>query len=130
MIRLGLCCTFRDQPIDFVNATVAAIGRVKRPDALAKLSRLCLESADALFAAIEFCSDNGIECFRVNSRILPVKTHPTCGYSAGDSPDGDEIICIFRERGQFARTYDLRTCFHCDQFVALNSSRPDVVEKS
>ena len=80
MIRLGLCCMFRDQPIKFVTTTATSIGKMNRPDALAKLSRLCMENADALLAALQFCSDNGIGCFRVNSQILPTKTHPTCGY--------------------------------------------------
>lgn len=37
MIRLGLCCIFRDQPIKFVTTTATAIAKMKRPDALAKL---------------------------------------------------------------------------------------------
>ena len=69
MIRLGLCCMFRDQPIKFVTTTATSIGKMKRTDALEKLSRLCLENADALLAALVFCADNGIGCFRVNSQI-------------------------------------------------------------
>ena len=79
LIRLGLCCAFRNQPIKFANTTATAIGNMTRPDALAKLSRLCLENADASLAALQFCADNGIGCFRVNSQILPLKTHPTSG---------------------------------------------------
>jgi UV DNA damage endonuclease len=79
-MRLGLCCMFRDQPIKFVTTTVAAISKMKWRDALAKLSRLCLENADALMASLHFCAANGIGCFRINSQILPIKTHPTCGY--------------------------------------------------
>lgn len=56
MIRLGLCCLFRDQPIKFVTTTATSIGKMKRPDALAKLSRLCMENADALLAALQFCA--------------------------------------------------------------------------
>ena len=130
MIRLGLCCQFRDQPIKFVTTTATSIGKMKRPDALAKLSRLCMENADALLAALQFCANNGIGCFRVNSQILPIKTHPTCGYSVGDLPDADEIIRRFKECGTFAKKHNLRTCFHPDQFVVMNSPRPDVVEKS
>ena len=130
MIRLGLCCMFREQPIKFVNTTVTAIGKMKRPDALAKLSRLCGENADALLAALQFCADHGIGCFRVNSQILPIKTHPTGGYAVEDLPDSDEIICRFKACGNFVRKNKLRTCFHPDQFVVLNSPRPDVVEKS
>lgn len=96
-MRLGLCCLFRDQPIKFVTTTATAISKMKRPDALAKLSRLCLENADTLLAALRFCNKNGIGCFRVNSQILPIKTHPTCGYEVDDLPDGDDIVRRFKE---------------------------------
>jgi UV DNA damage endonuclease len=130
MIRLGLCCQFRDQPITFVTTPAAAISKMKRPDALAKLSRLCMANADALLAAFQFCADNGIGCFRVNSQILPIKTHPTCGYEVDELPEGYEIIGRFKKCGEFAKKHNLRTCFHPDQFVVLNSHRLDVVEKS
>src|ERR1700730_6629361 len=118
--RLGLCYTFRDQPIRFVTTTAAAIGKMRRPDAVAKLSRLCLANADALLASLRFCAENEIGCFRINSQILPIKTHHDCGYSIDDLPERDEIIRRFKECGQFARKHDLRTCFHPDQFVVLN----------
>lgn len=130
VIRLGLCCMFRDQPIKFVNTTATAIGKMKRPDALVKLSGLCLTNADALRRALEFCADNGIGCFRVNSQILPLKTHPTCGYEIEELPDGDEIIRRFKVCGRFVKKHILRTCFHPDQFVVLNSQRPEVVDAS
>ena len=127
MIRLGLCCIFRDQPIRFVNTTAAAVGRMNRADALAKLSRLCAANADALMAALHFCASNGIGCFRINSQILPLKTHPQHGYEMDDLPDGGEIVRRFQRCGDFARQNNLRTCFHPDQFVVLNSPRVDVV---
>ncbi len=130
MIRLGLCCIFRDEPIKFVTTTATAISKLKRPDALAKLSRLCLENADSLLAALQFCAANGIVCFRVNSQILPIKTHPTCGYEVTDLPEGDEVIRRFQLCGTFSKNHKLRTCFHPDQFVVLNSQRPEVVELS
>ncbi len=130
MIRLGLCCMFRDEPIKFVTTTATAIGKMTRPAALEKLSRLCLENAHALLAALQFCADNGIGCFRVNSQILPIKTHPTWGYGVDELPAAGEIIDRFKESGKFVKQHNLRTCFHPDQFVVLNSLRPDVVEKS
>lgn len=130
MIRLGLCCLFRDQPIKFVTTTAASIGKMKRPDALAKLSRLCLVNADALLAALQYCADNGIGCFRVNSQILPIKTHPACGYEVDDLPEHGEIVRHFKECGRFVKKHMLRTCFHPDQFVVLNSQRPEVVDSS
>ena len=130
MIRLGLCCIFRDQPIKFPTTTATAIGKMKRPDALVKLSGLCMANANALLASLRFCADNGIGCFRINSQILPIKTHPTCGYEVDDLPEGDDIIRRFKACGKFVRKHNLRTCFHPDQFVVLNSQRPDVVEAS
>lgn len=130
MIRLGLCCIFRDEPIRFRTATATAISRMKRPDALAKLSALCMANANALLLALRYCADNGIGCFRVNSQILPITTHPTCGYEVEELPDGDEIIRRFKACGQFVGKHNLRTCFHPDQFVVLNSPRREVVESS
>ncbi len=130
MIRLGLCCIFRDQPIKFRTTTATANGKLNRPAALAKLSELCMANADALSASLQFCADNRIGCFRINSQILPLKTHPECGYEVEDLPEGDEIVRRFKACGRFARKNMLRTCFHPDQFVVLNSPRPDVVAKS
>ncbi len=130
MIRWGLCCMFRDQPIRFLTTTATSIGKMKRPDALAKLSHLCIENANALLAALQYCDNNGIGCFRVNSQILPIKTHPNCGYEIDDLPESGEIIRRFRACGEFVRKHKLRVCFHPDQFVVMNSPRPDVIEKS
>ena len=130
MIRLGLCCTFRDQPIKFVNTTATAAGRMPRVELLAKVNRLCRTNAEALLASLQFCAENGIGCFRVNSQVLPLKTHQQLGYNMDDLPESAEIIRQFRACGEFAREHGLRTCFHPDQFVVLNSPRPDVVQAS
>jgi UV DNA damage endonuclease len=52
MIRFGLCCIFRDQPIKFSTTTATATARLPRADALARLSTICLVNADALRAAL------------------------------------------------------------------------------
>ncbi len=130
MIRFGLCCAFREQPIKLVNTTAAAVEKLSRADALAKLSRLCRTNAESLLAALDFCAGHGIGCFRVNSQILPLKTHPQLGYNMDELPDHEEIVGLFTDCGQFAATHGLRTCFHPDQFVVLNSQRSEVVTAS
>ncbi len=130
MLRLGLCCTFRDQPIKFANTTVTACVKLPRPAALAKLDAICQANAAALREALAYCAAHGIGCFRVNSQILPLKTHPTQGYHIEELPNAAAIVAAFQECGQFAREQNIRTCFHPDQFVVLNSRRPDVVEAS
>ncbi|MGE3776598.1 MAG: UV DNA damage repair endonuclease UvsE [Pirellulaceae bacterium] len=130
MPRLGLCCIFRDEPIHFGTTRAVAVARLSRVDALTKLGALCLVNAEALLAALQYCDQHGIGCFRVNSQILPLKTHPAHGYSLADLPHGDVIQAAFRACGEFAQAHNLRTCFHPDQFVVLNSLRADVVEAS
>jgi UV DNA damage endonuclease len=128
--RLGLCCLFVDEPIKFRTTTATSLMKMEPTARAAKLSGLCLENARSLLAALSYCDRHGIGCFRVNSQILPVKTHPQAGYNVEDLPDADAIVEGFRACGSFARDRDLRTGFHPDQFVVLNSNRPDVVAKS
>jgi UV DNA damage endonuclease len=130
MLRLGLCCIFRDQPINFRTTTATALARLPRQDGLARIAERCRSNADALRAALQFCADHSIGCFRINSQILPLKTHPEQGYHMVELPDGDAIVRRFKKCGSFARKHGLRTCFHPDQFVVLNSQRADVVESS
>ncbi|QEG43726.1 UV DNA damage repair endonuclease UvsE [Roseimaritima ulvae] len=129
-IRLGLCCIFRDQPIKFRQTTVKANSAMERSAALARLSELCLTNAAALQDALRYCADHGIGCFRINSQILPLKTHAECGYAIDDLPDGKQIVRAFKACGKFAAAHNIRTCFHPDQFVVLNSPRGDVVDRS
>ncbi len=130
VIRLGLCCLFRDEPIKFRTTTATAIKRLSRREGRKKLAGLCAENAAALLSALQFCAGNGIGCFRVNSQILPLKTHPEIGYALEELPDGRQIIEQFHACGRFATSAELRITFHPDQFVVLNSPKPDVVAPS
>lgn len=129
-LRLGLCCQFVEQPIKFRRTTVTAMQRLAPDARRQRLSALCLANAQALHEALRYCRDNGIGCFRVNSQILPVRTHPEVGYQVADLPDATDIVATFEQCGRFARAHDLRLTFHPDQFVILNSPRADVVERS
>jgi UV DNA damage endonuclease len=129
-IRFGLCCLFREEPIKFGNTTAAAVTRLERAEGLAKLGRLCMTNAEALRKALMFCAERGIGCFRIMSQVLPLKTHPTLGYAMSDLPEGEAIIARFRACGDLARRLNVRTSFHPDQFVVLNSPRPEVVGAS
>jgi UV DNA damage endonuclease len=129
-LRLGLCCQFAREPVKFRTTTVTAMLKLGRKPRLERLGGLCLGNAEALRAALRFCAKNGIGAFRINSQILPVKTHPDAGYAIGDLPDGAAIIARFRECGAFARENGLRLSFHPDQFVVLNSPNPKTRDHS
>jgi UV DNA damage endonuclease len=130
MLQLGLCCLFLQEPIRFRTTTVAALRRLSLVARRDKLARLCLANAMALEQAITYCADHGIGAFRINSGILPVKTHPFTRYEVADLPDGAAIVRQFRLCGRRARENSVRLSFHPDQFVLLSSPRPDVVARS
>ncbi len=92
------------------------------------LRGVAMANAGALQAAIAFCSRHGIGCFRVNSRILPLKTHPELGYAA--ELLGVSIIGAYKKCGRFAAKTRVRITFHPDQFVVINSPDPSVVADS
>ena len=130
MIRLGLCCIFRSEPITFRRATAKHLLGKPREERLQRLADICRHNALALEQALHYCKDNGIGAFRINSQILPLKTHPDVGYAMKDLPGGEEIVKIFRRCGTWSRRHDIRTTFHPDQFIVLNSPDPQVVARS
>ncbi len=125
-IRLGLCCKFLEEPIRFRMATARAVGRLERGAALVRLSQICLANAQALLRSLAYCAANGIGDFRVNSQIMPLRTHPQAGYGVADLPRSSRIVAAFRDCGRFAREHKLRLTFHPDQFILLSSPRPEV----
>lgn len=129
-IRLGLCCVFNVVPIKFGTTTATHILKLERKKALEKISNLCMSNANALMEALNYCLQNNIGCFRINSHILPIKTHPQAGYSIEELPNHEAVVKKFKDCGDFAKTNNIRTCFHPDQFVVLNSPNPEIVRKS
>ena len=127
-MRLGLCCAFRSEDIRFRTTTATSFSRLGRTARAAKLREIAAHNAMALAAAIRYCTAHAIGCFRVTSNILPLKTHPTLGYQAGQL--GQDIIAAFRSCGDLAREKQIRISFHPDQFVVLNSPHPRVVSSS
>jgi UV DNA damage endonuclease len=95
--------------------------RLPRAERLTRLAELCRDNSEALLASLRFCATHGIGAFRINSQILPLKTHPEAGYEMADLPGGHEVVLRFRQCGVFAREHDVRLSFHPDQFVVLNS---------
>ena len=130
LIRLGLCCKFHEAPIAFRTTTASALSRLSRQARLDKLAGLCRANADALQAALVFCARHGIGSFRINSQVLPVKTHPDVGYAVSDLPGAGSIVAAYQACGTFAKRHGLRLTFHPDQFILLSSPDPEITRKS
>jgi len=130
MIRFGLCCIFRNHPVAFRKTTATYLARFAEAERLHRLAGLCAHNAQSLQKALVFCRENGIGDFRINSQILPLKTHPDVGYDMDDLPGAQEIVAAFRACGEFCLAHDIRTTFHPDQFIILSSPNPAVVQRS
>jgi UV DNA damage endonuclease len=118
------------EPIRFRTTTASSLLKLAPRERQRKLSQLCISNAESVLAALRFCLRNSIGCFRIPSCVLPIKTHPELGYDVTDLPESAKIISKFRQCGQFAAKHGLRTTFHPDQFVVLNSPSRDIVAKS
>jgi UV DNA damage endonuclease len=129
-LRFGLCCLFTREPITFRRATAAFLKKHSGREQKRHLASLCLHNARSLLEALRYCREHGIGCFRMNSQILPLKTHPDMGYDVNDLPGHAEIIAAFRAASAFCRRYGLRTTLHPDQFVVLSSPDAGIVERS
>ncbi|MDJ0987483.1 MAG: UV DNA damage repair endonuclease UvsE [Desulfobacterales bacterium] len=130
MLRLGLCCLFREAPIKFRRTTAKYLATKSRQQQKAYLSEICLHNANALMNALQFCQQNRIGGFRVNSQILPLKTHPDHRYDLQVLPDYQQILRQFRKCGAFSRKHNLRVTFHPDQFILLSSPDSGVTQRS
>ncbi|MBA3670561.1 MAG: UV DNA damage repair endonuclease UvsE, partial [Gemmatimonadaceae bacterium] len=105
-------------------STLSAAGRYEY------LRDIARDNASALAAAIERCVALGIGAFRMTSRLLPLTTHPASGYALADIDADGSIARAFAAAGDLARARDVRLSFHPDQFVVINSERPEVVSGS
>ena len=130
MIRFGLCCIFHKEPIKFRRTTAKYLKAFSRDQQLLYLAQIGLHNADSLYRALKYCRHNGIKDFRVNSQILPLKTHPDVGYRFEDLPDQTEIRRMYERSRQYCRKHDLRTTFHPDQFILLSSPDKRVIQRS
>jgi UV DNA damage endonuclease len=130
MIRFGLCCIFRKAPIKFRRTTVKHLRSLSVAARATHLASICMHNADTLYRALTFCADNRIGAFRINSQILPAKTHPDVAYDLHDLPGGDRIVARFKQCGAFSVQNGIRTSFHPDQFLVLSSPDTGVVKRA
>jgi UV DNA damage endonuclease len=130
VIRFGLCCQFLDAPIRFRTATHRYVWSLTPARRRTYLRQIAADNAAALAAAVTACRSLDIGAFRINSQILPLGTHPRSGYTLERLDPTGAIAASFRAAGELARAQDVRLSFHPDQFVVLNSERPDVVESA
>lgn len=130
MIRFGLCCLFKKEPIHFRAITAKALAGRPRQEQLRLLAARCLANAENLLLALQAAQRLGIGAFRVTSPLFPRATHPEVGYTLAALPAAGEIAAVLHQVREFGREHDIRLSLHPDQFVVLSSPRAAVVESA
>ncbi|MBF0300807.1 MAG: UV DNA damage repair endonuclease UvsE [Oligoflexia bacterium] len=131
-IRFGLCCLFYNEPIRYRTTTATIAKRLKTSgiDHFEYLAFIALDNLLSLEQSINYCADNGIGSFRINSQFLPLSTHPEFSYTIDDLPYAEIIHSGFEDCRKLAINRNIRLTLHPDQFVVLNSPNPLVVKNS
>ena len=130
MLRFGLCCIFRNEPIRFRQTTAKALLGLSEKERLEKLSTICLDNSINLIKALETVHRLKIGAFRVSSQFLPRYTHPEVGYTLESLPDVEDIVTNLEKVKLLGEQWDIRMSFHPDQFVLLSSPSAEVTRKS
>ncbi|MDX2240972.1 MAG: UV DNA damage repair endonuclease UvsE [Leptolyngbyaceae cyanobacterium bins.302] len=122
--ELGLVCITASNRVRFKTITRKRLLQASPPEQTELLRSLYSENLKRLHAAADFCRETGIHLFRMNSSLLPF----------ADTPVGAALLPEFAEfmqiTGSHFKEAGIRVVLHPEQFVVLNSDRPEVVENS
>lgn len=130
MIRLGLCCIFRNEPIRFRQTTAAALKKIPRNEQLQKLSTICYQNTLSVEKALKWIMAHNLGAFRILSPLFPRLTHPDVGYQLNELPDYEAIISQCDKIHNYRQESDIRLSLHPDQFNVLSSPHADVVKNT
>lgn len=129
-MRFGLCCIFSKEDITFKSRQAGYIGKFTRDEQLDLLSTTILHNATSLMLALRYCAAHDIGSFRVNSGILPLKSHPQLRYELHELPEYTLISELFAAAKAYSGSRNIRLTFHPDQFTLLSSPRVKVTHQS
>jgi UV DNA damage endonuclease len=122
--ELGLVCITASDQVRFKTMTRKRLLQLTPSEQAQALRNLYAQNLSRLNAAIDFCERQQIRLYRLISGLFPF----------ADDVVGAEILTEFAEGlgivGAHAIAADIRLVLHPDQFVVLNSDRPEVIQNS
>lgn len=122
--ELGLVCISASRTVRFKTITRKRLLQFELAEQERLLRELYAENLRRLGVAIEFCVDHNIRLYRLGSSLFPF----------ADDSIGSAILDEFAEGmslvGERSKQAGVRFVLHPDQFVVLNSDRPEVIENS
>lgn len=122
--ELGLVCITASEQVRFRTLTRKRLLQFSLAEQEQRLRTLYAENLRRLNGAIDFCQEQGIRLYRMGSGMFPF----------ADLPVGEGVLPEFAaEMGQVgdrAQESGIRLVLHPEQYVVLNSERPEVIENS
>lgn len=122
--QLGLVCITVSDQVRFKTLTRKRLLTLTPEEQTTTLRSLYAENLRRLDRALTFCDEQGIRLYRLISGLFPF----------ADDPIGEGVLLEFSEElrrvGDRSKQLGIRLVLHPDQFVVLNSDRPEVIENS
>lgn len=122
--KLGLVCITASDQVRFRTITRKRLLQLSAVEQPQVLRGLYADNLRRLDAALEFCETHQIELYRLSSGLFPFAD---CSIGAGVLTEFEETLSTI---GQRAIASNIRLVLHPEQFVVLNSDRPEVIENS
>ncbi len=120
--HLGLVCQTNGEEVRFRTLTRTRLHKLEPEVQRETLRELYRDNAARLGRGFAFCKKNGIALFRMSSDLFPFS----------DTDQGEavlrELTTELKNLGESAA--GLRLVMHPDQYVVLNSDRPEVVDNA
>lgn len=137
--RYGLVCNSKilqqeDSKNQFVGLTRKAYTELSSEQgdqtAINKLQSDILENLSLTVKIIDFCRENGIDHYRLNTSVFGILSDPSFDLSISDLPNYNQIIDGIKNIGRTAITKGVSLSIQPDKFCKLIDDDDSVVEKS
>ncbi|WP_414657010.1 UV DNA damage repair endonuclease UvsE [Deinococcus sp. VB343] len=125
--NLGLVCLTVGPEVRFRTVTLSRYRALSPAEREAKLLDLYSSNIKTLRGAAEFCAARGIRLYRLSSSLFPMLD------LLGDDTGAavlDHLAPLLLEAGHAFADAGIRVLMHPEQFIVLNSDRPEVREAS
>ena len=137
--KYGLICVSKilkeeDSSNSFVGLTRKDYGKLSSEEgdekALQRLKEDILSNLSLTVRIIDFCRDNNIDHYRLNTSIFGILADPSFDIQVKDLPDNEEVIQSDLDIGRTAITKGVSLSIQPDKFCKLIDDDDAVVEKS
>lgn len=122
--ELGLVCITASDRVRYRTMTRKRLLALDLEEQARVLRELYAENLRRLGGAVTVCQEMGIRLYRMPSSLFPF---------ADEQPGGEvleELAPAMKAVGDRAQSLGIRLVLHPDQFVVLNSDRPEVITNS